>query len=142
MAEPTNAGAGQGPGKPMRLVIGENNLDLAMTLSLLLDAEADMRCVATAASSSAVLATLDSHAPNAFVIDLSLDDGSSLPLIATLRARLPRAAIIVHTGYQNESLQEQCRRSGADAVVIKTGDIDALTSALRQAARRQFAAAP
>jgi DNA-binding NarL/FixJ family response regulator len=142
--EPTSASAGaeQEPANVLRLVIGENNADLAMTLSLLLDAEADIRCIATAASGSAVLATLESHAPNAFVLDLSLDDGSSLPLIATLRARLPRAAIIVHTGYQNESLQEQCLRSGADAVVIKSGDIDALTTALRQAASRQIAAAP
>jgi DNA-binding NarL/FixJ family response regulator len=142
MAEPTSAGHGRAPSDALRLVIGENNADLAMTLSLLLDAEADMRCVATVASSSAVLAALDSHAPNAFVLDLSLDDGSSLPLIATLRARLPKAAIIVHTGYQNESLQEQCLRSGADAVVIKTGDIDALTTALRQATRRRIAATP
>ena len=32
------------------------------------------------------------------------------------------------------TLDEQCLRSGADAVVLKTGDIDALTAALRQAA--------
>ncbi len=70
----------------LRIVIGENNEDLAMTLSLLLGAEPDMRCVATVSSSSAVLAALEAHAPNAFVLDLSLDDGSSLPLITTLRA--------------------------------------------------------
>lgn len=130
--------------RPMlRLVIGENNADLAMTLSLLLGAEPDMRCVATAASTSAVLATLEqAQAPNGFVLDLSLDDGSSLPLIATLRARAPRAAIIVHTGYQNDSLEEQCLRSGADAVVLKTGDIDALTAALRLGVRRRSGAAP
>ena len=54
----------------------------------------------------------------------------------------PRAAIIVHTGYQNDSLEEQCLRSGADAVVLKTGDIDALTAALRLAVRRRSGAAP
>jgi DNA-binding NarL/FixJ family response regulator len=142
MAEPTGAGVDSSQPDLLRLVIGENNMDLAMTLSLLLGAEPDMRCVATAASISAVLATLEAHAPNAFVLDLSLDDGSSLPLIATLRSRVPRAAIIVHTGFQNDSLDEQCLRSGADAVVLKTGDIDALTAALRQAAQRRNATAP
>ena len=120
----------------LRVVIGENNADLATTLMLLLDAEPDIRCVATAASGAAVLVALESYAPNAYVLDLSLDDGSSLPLIATLRARQPQAVIIVHTGHRSELLVQQCVSTGADAVVLKTGDIDALTAALRQAARR------
>lgn len=113
-----------------------------MTLSMLLGAEPDIHSVATVASNSAVLASLDSHDPNAFLLDLSLDDGSSLPLITTLRARVPQAVIIVHTGYQNESLEGQCLKAGADGVVVKTGDIDTLTAALREAARRRSAAAP
>src|SRR5579863_7179761 len=115
----------------LRLVIGENNEDLAMTLSMLLGAEPDIRAIATVASSTAVLALLESEDPNAFVLDLSLDDGSSLPLITTLRSRIPQAVIIIHTGYQNESLEEQCLKAGADGVVVKTGDIDTLTAALR-----------
>jgi DNA-binding NarL/FixJ family response regulator len=126
----------------LQLVIGENNEDLAITLSMLLGAEPDIRAIATVGSNSAVLALLETHDPNAFVLDLSLDDGSSLPLITTLRARIPHAVIIVHTGYQNESLEEQCLKAGADDVVVKTGDIDTLTAALRQAAQRRSAAAP
>jgi len=38
---------------------------------------------------------------------------------------------VVHTGYKSEELDERCLRSGADAVVLKTGDIDALTAVLR-----------
>jgi DNA-binding NarL/FixJ family response regulator len=122
----------------LRVLIGENNSDLAMTLTLLLDAEADIKCVGTVGSSSGVLGALEVQAPNAFVLDLSLDDGSSLPLIATLRSRLPQAVIVVHTGHNNEALQEQCMRSGADTVVLKTGDIDELTAALRRAADRRL----
>lgn len=108
-----------------------------MTLSMLLDGEPDMHCIATVGSTSAVLASLEPHPPNGFVLDLALDDGSSLPLISTLRARVPESVIIVHTGYQNDALDGECLRSGADAVVLKTGDIDALIGALRQAARRR-----
>ena len=42
--------------------------------------------------------------------------------------------IVVHTGYKSDALEERCLRSGADEVVVKTGDIDALTAALRRAA--------
>lgn len=118
----------------LRILIGENNADLAMTLHLLLDAEPDMRCVETASSAAALLLAVEEHAPNAFILDLSLDDGSSLPLIKTLRQRLPNSAIVVFTGHKNEILNEQCVRAGANSVVVKTGDFDELTAALRRAA--------
>jgi|HubBroStandDraft_6_1064221.scaffolds.fasta_scaffold46716_4 DNA-binding NarL/FixJ family response regulator len=126
------------PRPELRILIGENNSDLATTLNLLLDAEPDMHCVCTASSSGAVLRALEEHAPNAFILDLSLDDGSSLPLIGTLRAQLPGAAIVVFTGHKNELLNEQCVRAGADSVVVKTGEFPELTAALRSAARYRW----
>jgi DNA-binding NarL/FixJ family response regulator len=129
-------GPGDQPGRypALRLVIGENNADLAMTMTMLFDAEPGIKCVAVAASGAAVLAALEAHSPNGFVLDLSLDDGSSLPLIARLRERAPRAVIVVHTGYSSDELEARCLQSGADEVILKTGDIDALTAALRRAA--------
>jgi len=122
------------PHPALRLVIGENNADLATTLMMLFEAESGIECVAVAASGAAVMAALEAHSPNGFVLDLSLDDGSSLPLIATLRERCPHAVIVVHTGYKSDELDKRCLQSGADEVVLKTGDIDALTAALRRAA--------
>jgi DNA-binding NarL/FixJ family response regulator len=126
--------------KELRIVVGENNADLAMTLTLLLDAEPDMRCVVTASSVEAVVRALDEHSPNAFILDLSLDDGSSLPLIKILRERLPGAAIVVFTGHKNDLLNQQCVRAGANSVVVKTGDFDELSAALRLAAKHGWAA--
>jgi DNA-binding NarL/FixJ family response regulator len=123
-----------GTKSPLRIVIGENNTDLATTVSLLLESEPDMSCCAAVSSGSAVLRTLEEHSPNAFILDLSLDDGPSLPLISTLRARVPQAAIVVFTGYRNPVLNEQCLQAGANEVVVKTGDIDTLIEALRRAA--------
>jgi len=121
---------------PLRVLIGENNADLAMTLTFLLDESQDIRCVASASSNRAVLEAVEAHAPNAFVLDLSLDDGSSLPLIQQLRERLPAAAIVVYTGHKNTLLEQQCLKAGADAVVVKGGDIEELTAALRRAAQQ------
>jgi DNA-binding NarL/FixJ family response regulator len=121
---------------PLRVLIGENNADLAMTLTFLLDESQDIRCVASASSNRAVLEAVEAHAPNAFVLDLSLDDGSSLPLIQQLRERLPAAAIVVYTGHKNTLLEQQCLKAGADAVVVKGGAIEELTAALRRAAQQ------
>jgi DNA-binding NarL/FixJ family response regulator len=136
MAEPlVDAPVRQGAAPSLRIVVGENNADLALTLALLLDAEPDMMCVATAASASAVLAAVDEHAPNAFILDMSLDDGPSLPLIALLRGRLPAAVIVVFTGHKNELLKQHCLQAGADALVVKDGEFEQLTVALRLAAQ-------
>jgi DNA-binding NarL/FixJ family response regulator len=136
MAEPLiDAAVVKGGARALRIVIGENNADLAVTLALLLDAEPDMTCVATAASASAVLAAVEQHSPNAFILDLSLDDGPSLPLIAVLRGRLPTAVIVVFTGHKNELLKEHCLKAGADALVVKAGEFEELTVALRVAAQ-------
>jgi DNA-binding NarL/FixJ family response regulator len=140
MAEAGIAGMQACAGPGLRILIGENNADLAMTLSLLLDEESDMHCVATARSAAGVLRAVDEHAPNAFILDLSLDDGSSLPLIGTLRQRLPNAAIVVFTGHRNAMLNEQCVRAGANSVVVKTGEFEELTAALRSAARGAWVA--
>lgn len=128
----TPTAAGSEPA--LRIVIGENNADLATTVSLLLESEPDMRCCAAVSSGSEVLRTLEEHSPNAFILDLSLDDGPSLPLISTLRSRVPQAVIVVFTGYRNSMLNEQCLQAGANEVVVKTGDIDALIDALRRGA--------
>jgi DNA-binding NarL/FixJ family response regulator len=133
MAE-TQLADSTGQERALRVLIGENNSDLAMTLRLLLDDEPDMLCVSTAGSVSAVLRAVEEHAPNAFILDLSLDDGSSLSLIGVLRQRLPRSAIVVFTGHKNEWLDEQCLKAGANAVVVKTSDFEVLTAALRRAA--------
>jgi DNA-binding NarL/FixJ family response regulator len=118
-------------GESLRIVVGENNADLAMTLTMLIDDEPDMHCVGTASSTRAVLGALEEHSPNAFILDLSLDDGSSLPLLGILRQRLPAAVIVVFTGHKNDLLNEQCVRAGANSVVVKSGDFEELTSALR-----------
>ena len=134
MVETQFASKHEARGEPaLRIVIGENNADLAMTLNLLLNDEPDMHCVSTASSTGAVLRALDEYSPNAFILDLSLDDGSSLPLIGILRQRLPKAVIVVFTGHKNDLLSEQCVRAGANSVVVKSGEFDELTHALRSA---------
>jgi DNA-binding NarL/FixJ family response regulator len=136
MAEPrVDAAVRQSGALSLRIVIGENNSDLAQTLALLLDAEPDMTCVATAPSAGAVLAAVDEHSPNAFILDMSLDDGPSLPLITQLRGRLPAAVIVVFTGHKNELLKEHCLQAGADALVVKDGQFEELTGALRVGAQ-------
>jgi DNA-binding NarL/FixJ family response regulator len=118
----------------IRIVIGENHADLATSLAMLIDLQEDMQCVGTGASTKAVQELANAHDPDVFVLDLSLDDGSSVPLIRSLRASRPSTALLAYTGHSDPVLTEQCKEAGCDAVVTKAGAVDDLIDAIRSSA--------
>jgi DNA-binding NarL/FixJ family response regulator len=124
------------PETQLRIAIGENNEDLATTLQLLLETEPGMSVIGTGSSSREIKRIAATLNPNAFILDLSLDDGSSMPLIGALRTQTPEAVIIVFTGHSLEMVREHCLRAGADEVVVKNSSIEELVAALRRAAKR------
>ena len=75
--------------KPLRIAIGENHADLAESLSPLIELQDDM-------------------SPDLFILDLSLDDGLSTPLMKMLRSRQPYCTIIAFAGLASPVLVEQC----------------------------------
>ncbi len=120
------------PDSPLRVALGENQADLARTLAMLIDLQPDMACVGHGATTQAVLALAEKAAPQAYVLDLMLDDGSSIPLIRLLRERNADAVIIAFSGLDDPQLAEQCARAGCDATVAKDGQIAPLLQVLRQ----------
>lgn len=121
--------------RKLSIVIGENHADLAISLAMLIDLQQDMRCVGTGASTPEVQRLAQEHEPDVFVLDLSLDDGSSVPLIRSLRAERPFCALIAYTGHSDPVLTEQCTEAGCDAVVTKAGPVDDLINAIRSSAQ-------
>lgn len=117
--------------KRLKILIGENHQDLAMTMRLLIDAEPDMECIAAAPTCEEVMQLAEAHHPDGFVLDLSLDDGSSIPLIRKLRDQLPDSVIVVFTGHDSAAISHACKSAGATAVFTKGERIDALVETLR-----------
>jgi two-component system response regulator NreC len=120
----------------LRLVIGENHPDLAESLAILIDFQPDLTCVGTGRSNAEISVLARELRPDVYVLDLSLDDGSSIPLMRVLRSEQPRAAIIAYTGHSSPVLTEECQKAGCDAVITKAGDVDELLDTIRSAASR------
>ena len=117
---------------PLRIAIGENNSDLATALAALIDLQPDLRCVGHAATTPGVLALAEREHPDSYVLDLTLDDGSAIPLIRRLRAIQPGCVIIAFTGLGDPQLAEQCREAGCDATLQKDGQVRTLLETLRR----------
>jgi two-component system, response regulator RegA len=90
--------------------------------------------VHTAADGAHALAAAHAYAPDAVVLDLRLAGRSGLDVLPALRARLPRARIVLLTGYASIATAVQATRLGADAYLPKPVTADELLAALAGAA--------
>jgi two-component system response regulator DesR len=115
-----------------RIAVGENHPDLAESLCMLIDFQEDMQSVGHGSNATALMAIEQHAAPDAYVLDLSLDDGSSIPLMKSLRSARADTVLIAYTGHSNPALTDQCHKAGCDLVLTKAGPVDELLNAIRK----------
>ena len=119
--------------RPLRVLIAENHRDLSDIMGQLIDTEPDMVCVGQVAAAGEVLAAARRTAADAVILDLMLQGGSGMPLIAELAQALPSLRIIVFSGLAfTEDVAREAKRRGAAAFVTKGADFEVLLSAVRR----------
>jgi DNA-binding NarL/FixJ family response regulator len=125
-------------GKRIRVLVAEDNHDLAAAICALIAAEPDMQVDGTVASASQLLHAAASHGSHVLVLVLDLDLGgeSSVPALTHLQRSLPLLAVIVYSGHDSRDLGAVFARTDCSEYVTKTGDPEELISAIRRAAGR------
>ena len=86
--------------------------------------------VLTAETVAAGMALLDQNAPAYAVVDMRLNDGNGLDVIAKLKNNRPDARAIVLTGYSNIATAVNAVKSGAIDYLAKPADADDVVAAL------------
>lgn len=114
-----------------RVLIAEDNDDLRHLLAHLIDAEPDLRCVGSVAVPEQVAAAVARLQPDALVLDLVLEGGTSMGLIERLRSDFRDLRIILYSGYVGSVVLGEARRRGATACIAKGDDYDHLMDAIR-----------
>jgi DNA-binding NarL/FixJ family response regulator len=122
--------------KPYRVLIAENHADLSDSLAQIIDSEPDMYCVGQVASAAAVLPAVQGSGANVLVLDLGLQGGSGLELIAGLASSVPELRIVVFSGFSNDVLAREILHRGAAAFVTKGCDPNVLLGELRRSTVR------
>ena len=115
------------------MLIAENHRDLSDIMSQLINTEPDMLCVGQVAAAGEVLATARRTEADAVILDLMLQGGSGMPLIAELAQALPSLRIIVFSGLAfSDDVAREAKRRGAADFVTKGADFEVLLSAVRR----------
>ena len=117
----------------MRVLIAENHRDLSDIMGQLINGEPDMRCVGQVAEAGDVPAAVRRTEADVLILDLMLQGGSGLPLIAELHQAMPSLRIIVFSGVAfSEDVAREARRRGATGFVTKGADFEVLLDAVRR----------
>ena len=119
----------------IRVLVAEDNRDLAAAICALIAAEPDMQVDGTVDSAGHLLDVAAKQGAHVLVLDLDLGGESSVPAMIQLRRSHPGMAIVVYSGCDHCDLGAVLAQMDGCHYVAKTGDPDELLGAIRRAAK-------
>jgi len=103
---------------PLRVFLVDDLLGMRLLMQDLLAVAGGVQLVATASTEGEARLWLEDHAEgwDVAVIDLVLEQGSGLSVIAPSRARHPGGQVAVFSSYVTPVIRQHCLKLGAEAV--------------------------
>jgi len=115
-----------------RVLVVDDAANLRELLTVLLDVEDDFEVVGTAADGVQALDRADALEPDIILLDLAMPVMDGLQALPALRERLPKARIVIFSGFEHEALAREALAAGADAYIEKGTSVMQLVARLRQ----------
>ncbi|MET4802719.1 response regulator transcription factor [Bradyrhizobium sp. LB11.1] len=104
-----------------------------------LESQGDLHVVAEADNAADAYGAFKTHDPDVVVMDISMPGASGLEAIRNIRARNPRARILVFTMHNEAVLVKAAFNAGASGFVTKSSAPSAVVNAIRSVARGERA---
>jgi len=114
----------------IRVLIVDDHPIMRIGIAAIVNAQPDMKVVGQAGSVAEALKMFEVQQPDLTLMDLRLPDQSGVEAIRLIRARAPRARVIVLTTYEGDEDIHQALEAGARGYLIKGMPHDALVKAL------------
>ena len=123
----------------IRVLVAEDNVDLASAVSELLQTEPDMDVVGVVGDAASLCDSVRVLDAQVVILDLNLSGGSSVPAMQAVRRERPRTGIVVYSGYDRAELASALPTLGDCECVSKSGEVTDLIDAVRRTAQRNAA---
>ena len=109
-------------GSRRRVLIADNNDDLAQILGEFIRMEATLDYLGHVHTGSAAIARCCSETVDVLVLDLGLEDQHGFHVLEQLRRKGLSTKVIIHTGHSSPELAHAAGERGAAGFVVKSGD--------------------
>ena len=116
---------------PIRVIAFDDNKDLRDMFRLLVDAQADMVCVAVHPDLSQLMRDIDAARPDVIVMDIQLPGMNGIDGVRAIKARHPGARILMQTVFDDEDKVFDAICAGASGYILKTAPVEEITKAIR-----------
>ncbi|MEI6970737.1 MAG: response regulator transcription factor [bacterium] len=125
-------------GKKKILIVDDHPL-LREGLGRIINQQADLMVCADAGSAPAGLSAVDTHRPDAVIVDISLEEGSGLELIKNIHAAHPLTPILALSMHHEDLYADRAIMAGAKGYVMKRESADTIIAAIRKVLGGQLA---
>ncbi len=116
-------------GRPLRVVIADDEADLRLLLRMQLRRNEDLTVVGEAKDGAEAIAVATNNAADVVVMDLLMPGTSGFEAIATLQQTAPHIRAVAYTAVAGDFVRMEMQRLGVE-LVLKSGDVDPLVRAL------------
>jgi DNA-binding NarL/FixJ family response regulator len=121
-------------GRPIRILLVEDNQVFREALELLLGMRADLEVVASVGDGSEVVAAVGKHKPQVVLMDYRLPGMDGVQATVAVREAYPEVAVVCLTASANAREIEALYAAGATACLTKDQELDEIVNALLEAA--------
>lgn len=101
-------------------------------LAMLINSQPGMMIVAQASNGREAIERFREHKPDVTLMDLRLPDMTGIDAMIAIRAKFPKARIIILTTFQSDGESQRALAEGACAYMLKTTHPKDLAETIRQ----------
>lgn len=121
-------------GRPVRILLVEDNQVFRDALELLLGMRADVEVVAAVADGSQALPAADQHRPDVVLMDFRLPGMDGVQATTALKRAHPQIGVVVLTASANSREIEALYEAGATACLTKDQELETIVETIKKAA--------
>ena len=127
-------------GRPIRILLVEDNKVFREALELLLGLRADVEIVASVGDGAAAVPAAQQYRPDVVLMDYRLPGLDGVQATAAVREACPGVAVVCLTASANAREIEALYEAGAAACLMKDQELDDIVDAIKRASGRTAAA--